>query len=130
MKVLTIHNHHANKDDFCWGIEGELAITPLVCDSPGCGCDRSHCGLNSGRASTTLMVREVDLDFDDLTAACIGFLQTKGFAECADCDGELKALARDLVAQSAEVAGGHHTDTVLRPRFDHDRHDWHYEVAT
>lgn len=47
MKMLTIHNHQTSEPDFCWGVEGEIAIpTPgsLVCRRLDCGCDRSHCG--------------------------------------------------------------------------------------
>ena len=84
MKVLTIHDTGRGQPDFCWGVEGEIAIPSVICDTPGCGCDRSHSGLNSHKASTTVMVREVDLNFDDLVTAAVGFLEAAGWAESAD----------------------------------------------
>ena len=53
MKILTIHDAHLDNPDFCCGIEGEIAVPPVICDSPSCGCDRSHSGPNSHKASTT-----------------------------------------------------------------------------
>jgi hypothetical protein len=72
MKALTIHNNHQTDWDFCWGVEGEIAVpTPagFLCDRLDCGCDRSHGGLNSHKASTTLMVLDLDLD-DIVTTSC------------------------------------------------------------
>jgi hypothetical protein len=127
MKMLTIHNHQASEPDFCWGVEGEIAIptpAPLVCHRPDCGCDRSHGGLNSHKASTTLMVRDVDLDFDDLVTACVGYLEAAGWADLIDEQHEVEALAQDMVADGAEIAAGHAAGTVLRTVFDRDDQQW------
>ena len=127
MKMLTIHNHRAGTPDFCWGIEGEIAIpTPIVCDRTDCGCDRSHGGLNSHRASTTLMVRDVDLDFDDIVTACVGYLEAAGWAQHID---EVQATASDIVTHGAEIAAEHATGAVLRTVFDRDERVWRYTEA-
>ncbi|WP_457008536.1 DUF7715 family protein [Geodermatophilus sp. SYSU D00965] len=39
----------------------------------GCGCGRSFSGMNSHRATTTAVVREVDLSYEDLRLAVAGF---------------------------------------------------------
>jgi hypothetical protein len=128
--VLTIHNSHRDLPDFCWGIEGEIAVPHgIVCSKPGCGCDRAHGGLNSHRASTTLMVRNVDLDFDDLVTACVGYLEAAGWARVIGEPAVIEAVARDMVAEGAEVAVGHATGTVLRPIYDHQTEDWQYHTA-
>ncbi|CAN5240084.1 hypothetical protein BH11ACT7_BH11ACT7_04420 [soil metagenome] len=74
MKALTIHHYAAgDPDDFCGGVEGEIAIPPTICDRRNCGFDRSHAGLDSQSASSTLIVRDVDLDLEDLVSAAVGF---------------------------------------------------------
>ena len=131
MKALTIHNHPASESDFCWGVEGEIAYpTPpaFFCTQPNCGCDRSHSGLNSHQASTTVMVRDVDLDFDDLADACVGSIEAAGWATLFEFDAE--ALARQLVAAGAEIADQYTPGTILRPVFDHDRDEWRYTEVT
>lgn len=46
-------------DDFAHTVPGEL-VTPLtlVCDTDGCGCDRSFAGLSSRMATTVAVVAE------------------------------------------------------------------------
>ncbi|MBW8480743.1 DUF7715 family protein [Actinomadura parmotrematis] len=67
MKLLTATNttQGYRDNDFDWCVEGELVHIGVVCardrDDPdgGCGCGRAFAGLNSHRATTTAMVREV-----------------------------------------------------------------------
>ncbi|NVI91347.1 hypothetical protein [Actinomadura sp. BRA 177] len=67
MKLLTATNagQGLRDNDFDWCVEGELVHIGMVCardrDDPdgGCGCGRSFAGLNSHRATTTAMVREI-----------------------------------------------------------------------
>ena len=126
MRMPTIHRPPSPHDgDFCWGIEGEIAIPPAaVCDTPHCGCDRTYTGLNSRRASTTVMVRDVDLTLDDLIIACIPTLQTSGLSP-----DETIEYATDLITESADTANLHPVGTVLRMHFDGDIDDWLYHEA-
>jgi hypothetical protein len=120
MKALTIHHHAANGRDFCGGIEGEIAIpTMLVCDNPNCGCDRAHTGLNTARSSTTIMVRDVELTFDDLVTAVAGFIET-GWPD------EPESSAHDIAAANTEIAEHYPVGTVLRTTFDRDTDEWQY----
>lgn len=125
MKTLTIHNT-GSPGDFCWGIEGEIAVPPVVCDRRDCGCDRSHGGLNSHRAATTLMVRDLELDFDDLVAACTAFLEDTGWTTPG---ADVEALAASMITAAAEAAAPHPAGTVLRPQFDRDTQEWQYVEA-
>lgn len=67
LKLLTATNSSQGfrDNDFDWCVEGELVHIGMVCasdqDDPdgGCGCGRSFAGLNSHRATTTAMVRDV-----------------------------------------------------------------------
>lgn len=73
MRVLTATTRlqGSRPGDFCWTVDGELVYLGLVCqrdeDDPdgGCGCGRSFSGLNSHRATTTALVREVDFTRGD-----------------------------------------------------------------
>jgi hypothetical protein len=67
MKMLTATSRTQGQrdNDFHWCIEGELVHFGMVCaadlEDPdgGCGCGRAFAGLNSHRATTTAMVRDV-----------------------------------------------------------------------
>jgi hypothetical protein len=130
MKVLTIHRYpHTAPGDFCWGVEGEIAVPGLVCASPAdCGCDRSLCGINSHRASTTVMVRDLDLSLDDLIVGNIGSLEAGGWAELLPPDG-LDEWARDQIIESVEAAGNFPVGMVLRPFYNQDVDEWWYVEA-
>lgn len=67
MKMLTATSRTQGQraNDFHWCIEGELVHFGMVCaadlEDPdgGCGCGRAFAGLNSHRATTTAMVRDI-----------------------------------------------------------------------
>ncbi|MGH3240735.1 MAG: DUF7715 family protein [Spirillospora sp.] len=87
MKLLTATNSTQGfrDSDFDWCVEGELVHIGMVCardrDDPdgGCGCGRSFAGLNSHRATTTAMVREVPgFTGDDYVLAIRSSLEQQG----------------------------------------------------
>ncbi len=132
MRMLTIHdNTAAGYGDFCWAIEGEIAVWGQVCDNRRCGCDRSYGGLNSHLSSSTVMVRDLDLTVDELTEGAIGYLESAGWAQgmrdcpgIADPEAEIRDWARDLIVDSAMVAADFDPGTVLRMEFDRDHELW------
>lgn len=77
------------------------------------------------------MVRDVDLGFDDLVTACVGYIEALRWAELFDIEqvGGIEALARELVAYGAEIAAEHAAGAVLRTVFDRDRQQWRYTDA-
>ena len=104
LKLLTATNSSQGfrANDFDWCVEGELVHIGIVCardrDDPdgGCGCGRSFAGLNSHRATTTAMVREVPgFTGDDYVLAIRSSLEQQG------CDASFAeheaALLRTLV---------------------------------
>lgn len=122
MKILTITDLDRGDLLWCWAIEGEIATPDIVCHSPGCGCDRSHAGLNSHKASTTLMVRNVDLSFADLVAAYSYYLDESGWA--FEDPGQA-AIA--MANHNVDAAHDHPEGTVLLPLYDRHRGTWRYD---
>jgi hypothetical protein len=87
LKLLTATNagQGLRDNDFDWCVEGELVHIGMVCardrDDPdgGCGCGRSFAGLNSHRATTTAMVRDVPgFTEDDYVMAIRSSLEQQG----------------------------------------------------
>lgn len=87
LKLLTATNSSQGlrDNDFDWCVEGELVRIGMVCardqDDPdgGCGCGRSFAGLNSHRATTTAMVRDVPgFTGDDYVLAIRSSLEQQG----------------------------------------------------
>jgi hypothetical protein len=86
MRLLTAtRERQGERDgDFCHAIDGELVVVGLVCatdrDGPdgGCGCGRAFSGMSSMRATTTALVRDLDLSFDDVWLAIEGYYAAAG----------------------------------------------------
>ena len=124
MQLLAIHHSpNPRANDFCFGVEGEIAIPGMACDSPHCGCDRAHIGLSSHAGSTTVLVTDSELTADDLARAVAGYFESAGWGTLpAD---EVAAIADDVL----EVAARFPVGTVLRPTLDHDTDEWVYTPA-
>lgn len=89
MKVLTA-TRGSRPDDFCFTVEGEPVLLPLVCDRDllareegriGCGCSRGFGGMSSMKVTTAAVVRDLPLSRDDLFIALHSALQAAGLAE-------------------------------------------------
>lgn len=104
--VATSRGQGERPGDFCFAVDGELVYLGFVCardqEDPdgGCGCGRAFTGLNSGKASTTAEVRELDLSEDDLRMAIGSSLEQAGWehpeAHIAGMAEDLLELAEDL----------------------------------
>ena len=131
MKLLTIHRATPPiGTDFCHAIEGELAVTfGAVCDNPDCGCDRAFTGLNSAKASTTVMVRALDIDTEGAVQAAIGFLHHSGCAQGLD-QACILTMASELINDAVAVAAHYPPGTVLRTIYDRADQCWDYTVHT
>jgi len=88
MKILTAtaRTQGQRSSDFHWCVEGELVHFGLVCaadqDDPdgGCGCGRAFAGLNSHRATTTALVRDIEgFTRDDYVEAIRSSLTQQGW---------------------------------------------------
>jgi hypothetical protein len=86
MKLLTAtHERQGEQDgDFCHAIEGELVLLGFVCATDeadpdgGCGCGRAFSGMSSMRATTTALVRDLDVSLDDVRLAVEGYYASSG----------------------------------------------------
>jgi hypothetical protein len=86
MKLLTAtHERQGERDgDFCHAIEGELVLLGFVCATDeadpdgGCGCGRAFSGMSSMRATTTALVRDLDVSQDDVRLAVEGYYVSAG----------------------------------------------------
>ena len=87
MKLLTAttQGQGGRANDFTWTYEGELVWPGVICGRDranpdgGCGCGRSFSGLNSHRATTTALVRDLPLSVADVRAAFAGYLEDAGY---------------------------------------------------
>ncbi len=94
MKVLTAtvttQGYRGNDFDYC--VEGELVHIGMVCAKDrsdpdgGCGCGRAFAGLNSHRATTTAMIREIDFTRSDYLEALRSSLAQQGWDAAAAQD--------------------------------------------
>lgn len=128
MKILTIHHPDdlEQPDDFCWADEGEIAVpTIVVCDSE-CGCERSHSGVDTRRASTTLIVANYTRGPDSLVDTYVKFLEVAGWAKLLIGPGEVRTYAEQLAGDIMGNAEQWTEGTVVRPLWDPDSERWTY----
>jgi hypothetical protein len=106
MKMLTATSRTQGQrnNDFDWCIEGELVHFGLICaadrDNPDghCGCGRSFAGLNSHRATTTALVRDLEgFTRDDYIEAIRSSLSQQGWDP-----GTAEDEADELISMAAE----------------------------
>ena len=127
MKLLTAtREHQGERDgDFCHAIEGELVLLGFVCatdaDDPdgGCGCGRAFSGMNSLRATTTAVVRDLEVTYDDLRAAVEAHLVAAGVGPDAIGTVEFADLLEETVDDTVHFARFWPVGTVVGRRLDH-----------
>jgi len=122
MKVLfaTSLTQGQRDNDFNFCEDGELVVLPaMTCsretaDGP-CGCARSLCGLQSGRATTTAVVAESDLSVGEwLATVARSYIDDGWFADVAHIDGAVLDDHRALLKVIADMPLG----TVVEFRDD------------
>ncbi|AZZ82540.1 MULTISPECIES: DUF7715 family protein [Gordonia] len=138
MKVLTATSSGATReDDFCHAVEGEIVLPSVVCDSRTCGCDRAFGGLNSHQATTTIMVRDLDLTVEDLVAAAFGYLESAGWADLLRSDvvpeepaDPVAAYALELLVPTLVLAAQLDPGVIIRVAYNRRADAWEYAVAS
>ncbi|MBE7187093.1 hypothetical protein [Jatrophihabitans endophyticus] len=123
MKILTATStgQGLRDNDFDWTIEGELVWIGFTCardrrdPDGGCGCGRAFAGLNSHRATTTAMVRDLPLTRDDVLIALLAYEEAAGYA----CEHEsyLVELEREL-DEVLEFVSGWPVGEIIERRLD------------
>ena len=126
MKLLTATRERQGDEDgdFCHAIEGELVLLGLVCADDerdpegGCGCGRAFSGMSSMRATTTALVRELDVSSDDVELAVEGYYVSSGFGPDVIGGAAFADLVADTVVDMADVADRLPVGAVVGRRLD------------
>jgi hypothetical protein len=112
MKLLTATHDRQGEQagDFCHAIEGELVLLGFVCATDekdpdgGCGCGRAFSGMSSMRATTTAMVRDLDVTVDDVRLAVEGYHISSGLGPDVIGGPEFEELVTATLDDMAEIA--------------------------
>jgi hypothetical protein len=88
MKLLTATRQGQGErpGDFFFAVDGELVVVADACATDqadpdgGCGCGRAFSGVSSLRATTTALVRELDISYDDLQQAVESHFVAAGYS--------------------------------------------------
>jgi hypothetical protein len=126
MKLLTAtRERQGERDgDFCHAIEGELVVLGLVCADDerdpdgGCGCGRAFSGMSSMRATTTALVRDLDVSIADVTLAVEGFYVSYGVGPDVIGEAAFADLVAETVVEMADVAEPFPVGAVVGRRLD------------
>jgi hypothetical protein len=127
MKLLTAtRERQGERDgDFCFAVEGELVLLGYVCATDqgdpdgGCGCGRAFSGMSSMRATTTALVRELDLSADDLRLAVESHYAAAGMGADVVGSAEFADLVSATVDELVEIAPSLPEGAVVGRRLNH-----------
>lgn len=125
MKILTATalTQGVRDNDYHWCVEGELVRFDVVCardrrdPDGGCGCGRGFAGMSSRRATTTALVRDLDLSVDDLRMALAASLHAAGYHDDPDGLADVADEADELI----DLASSFEVGDVLERRLDEIR---------
>lgn len=103
MKVFVATEPTHEDRDFSFTIPGELVhLPPLICDCPDCGCDRAMAGFVSHKATTSFVVRDLDLDTNTYSDLLFETLKAGGWvSEESSADA---AWVRSWAEEHIEIA--------------------------
>ena len=126
MKLLTAtRERQGERDgDFCFAVEGELVLLGFVCATDqadpdgGCGCGRAFSGMSSLRATTTALVRDLDLSVDDVRIAVEGYYVAAGMGPDVIGRGEFAELVTATVDEMGDIAPSLPAGAVVGRRLD------------
>jgi hypothetical protein len=95
--AATSDRQGERQSDFCWTIEGELVVFPVVCDRDrndidgGCGCRRAMAGMTSRSSTTTFRVVDLEATMDEYRDLVFGMLEEGGWDVNREDAAELAA---------------------------------------
>ena len=126
MKLLTAtRERQGERDgDFSYAIDGELVLLGLVCAADeadpdgGCGCGRAFSGMSSMQATTTALVRDLDVSMDVVRLAVEGYYVSAGMGPDVIGGADFADFVTETVAEMAEVAEAVPVGAVLGRRLD------------
>ena len=121
--TATAEGQGDRPNDFFFTVEGELVLLGFVCAADeadpdgGCGCGRAFSGMSSRRATTTAVVRDLDLDEDDLRLAVESYFTATGMGPDVLGD-DFGTLVDETVEESLLVGRSCEPGTVVRRRLN------------
>jgi hypothetical protein len=126
VKLLTATQERQGErpGDFCYAIEGEVVMLGEVCATDqndplgGCGCGRAFSGLRSQRATTTALVRDLELSREDLEFAVATRLAAAGITARTMGDLEYAELFIDTVDELIRFGAAWPERTLVRRTLD------------
>jgi hypothetical protein len=126
MKLLTAtRERQGERDgDFCFAVEGELVLLGFVCAADeanpdgGCGCGRAFSGMSSMRATTTALVRDLDLSVDDVRLAVEGYYVAAGMGPDVIGRKEFAEVVAASVEEMVDIAPWLPAGAVVGRRLD------------
>ncbi len=118
MKILTAtsRGQGQREGDYHWCIEGEIVWLATVCATDGtdpdgpCGCARGFAGLNSHRATTTALVRDLPMSRTDVINALSGYYESSGYSSIPAAELEFE------VDEFLDIASTWPVGTVIERR--------------
>ena len=127
MKLLTATRERQGEQDgdFCFAVEGELVLLGFVCATDesdpdgGCGCGRAFSGMSSMRATTTALVRDLDLSIDDVRLAVEGYYVAAGMGPDVLGGVDFEELVSATVEELVDIAPLLPAGAVVGRRLDH-----------
>ena len=127
MRLLTATREAQGElpGDFCFTVEGELVLpNDLVCardrGNPhgGCGCGRAFVGLGSRRATTTALVRDLDIAPSELRTAVEDFQETRGLGRDVIGAAEFDEVVETELALLERISCAVPVDAVVGLRLE------------
>ena len=127
MNLLTAtrETQGSRPGDFCHAVEGELVVLGWVCATDlrdpdgGCGCSRAFSGMSSLRATTTAVVRDLDLTMDDVRSAVHGHLVAAGTGPDVLGETAFAEYFEETLEDTLHFARFWAVGTVVGRRLDH-----------
>jgi hypothetical protein len=128
MRLLTATRLEQGRlpGDFCFTVEGELVLAnDFVCardrgdPDGGCGCGRAFVGLGSRKATTTALVRDLDISPADLRAAVEEFEVARGLGPDVIGPEDFAELVEAKLEELDDIARSVQVGAVVGLRLDH-----------
>lgn len=99
--------------DFSFTVPGELVhFPPVVCDCPDCGCDGAMAGFVSHKATTSFVVRDLDIDAAAYAELLFDTLREGGWV--AEGSADDRDWVREWAVEHIEMAADLPAETPLR----------------
>lgn len=120
--VATKETQGQRKNDFSHAREGELVKFGFECDGEevdgNCGCRRALSGMETGLATTTMKVVEMDMKPSALLTILQACLRKEGWIKEGPIDKEWKKQSMDDAGELIRIASYFPVGTVVEKRGD------------